>query len=280
MRSPTVSKLFGEAGYAVETVVPKSEINVLIPELKERAPLTSSSSRSRRSFTEAGRRRHRGVGLVAPLGTPAPTVIGASARKIFNFVRDSLRSQVRAPEGHGWRPRRLNERNRSCRASRWSWSPRCAGCRCLPGVFSPAGGREAVDAHELVDSQYCRTPASPLRLAHSSAGSGVPEVHERNPSRIGRLRPSPTPRPGAGRDRPQGLERLGRDGVEWSCPAGVFLDGAVAEFGARTAFHTIAFDPPLPPRCSTSSTSAKSDHASTWTIRSGHRAGRAPAHAS
>jgi ATP phosphoribosyltransferase len=36
MRSPTVSKLFGEAGYAVEAVVQKSEINVLIPELKER----------------------------------------------------------------------------------------------------------------------------------------------------------------------------------------------------------------------------------------------------
>ncbi len=36
MRAPTVSKLFGEAGYAVETVVQKSEINVLIPELKER----------------------------------------------------------------------------------------------------------------------------------------------------------------------------------------------------------------------------------------------------
>jgi ATP phosphoribosyltransferase len=36
MRSPTVSKLFGEAGYAVEAVVPKAEINVLIPELKER----------------------------------------------------------------------------------------------------------------------------------------------------------------------------------------------------------------------------------------------------
>jgi ATP phosphoribosyltransferase len=36
MRSPTVSKLFGEDGYAVETVVPKSDINVLIPALKER----------------------------------------------------------------------------------------------------------------------------------------------------------------------------------------------------------------------------------------------------
>ncbi len=36
MRSPTVSKLFAEAGYAVEAVVPKSEINVLIPALKER----------------------------------------------------------------------------------------------------------------------------------------------------------------------------------------------------------------------------------------------------
>ena len=35
MRSPTVSKLFGEDGYAVDAVVPKSEINVLIPALKE-----------------------------------------------------------------------------------------------------------------------------------------------------------------------------------------------------------------------------------------------------
>jgi ATP phosphoribosyltransferase len=36
MRSPTVAKLFGEAGYAVEAVVPKSEINIWIPALKER----------------------------------------------------------------------------------------------------------------------------------------------------------------------------------------------------------------------------------------------------
>ena len=35
MRSPTVSKLFGEEGYAVETVVPKTDINILIPALKE-----------------------------------------------------------------------------------------------------------------------------------------------------------------------------------------------------------------------------------------------------
>jgi len=36
MRSPTVAQLFGGSGYAVEAVVPKSEINVLIPALKER----------------------------------------------------------------------------------------------------------------------------------------------------------------------------------------------------------------------------------------------------
>ncbi len=37
MKSPTVSKLFGpNGGYAIETVVPKSAINVLIPELKDR----------------------------------------------------------------------------------------------------------------------------------------------------------------------------------------------------------------------------------------------------
>lgn len=35
LKSPTVSKLFGDNAYAVETVVAKSEINVLIPELKE-----------------------------------------------------------------------------------------------------------------------------------------------------------------------------------------------------------------------------------------------------
>jgi ATP phosphoribosyltransferase len=34
LRSPTVSKLFGEEAYAVETVVAKSEINTLIPALK------------------------------------------------------------------------------------------------------------------------------------------------------------------------------------------------------------------------------------------------------
>jgi ATP phosphoribosyltransferase len=35
MKSPTVSKLFGEDGYAVETVVPKVQINTLIPALKD-----------------------------------------------------------------------------------------------------------------------------------------------------------------------------------------------------------------------------------------------------
>jgi ATP phosphoribosyltransferase len=36
MKSPTISKLFGEDAYAVESVVPKSDINILIPALKER----------------------------------------------------------------------------------------------------------------------------------------------------------------------------------------------------------------------------------------------------
>ncbi|HEX7094771.1 MAG TPA: ATP phosphoribosyltransferase [Acidimicrobiales bacterium] len=35
MKSPTVNELFGGAGYAVEAVVAKSQINVLIPELKD-----------------------------------------------------------------------------------------------------------------------------------------------------------------------------------------------------------------------------------------------------
>jgi ATP phosphoribosyltransferase len=35
MKTPTVNELYGAAGYAVETVVPKAEINVLIPALKD-----------------------------------------------------------------------------------------------------------------------------------------------------------------------------------------------------------------------------------------------------
>ena len=35
MKSPTVSKLIGEAAYAVEAVVPKADINTLIPALKD-----------------------------------------------------------------------------------------------------------------------------------------------------------------------------------------------------------------------------------------------------
>jgi ATP phosphoribosyltransferase len=35
MKAPTVSKLHGVGGYAVETVVPKREINILIPALKD-----------------------------------------------------------------------------------------------------------------------------------------------------------------------------------------------------------------------------------------------------
>jgi ATP phosphoribosyltransferase len=36
MKAPTVSELSGHGGYAVETVVPKAEVNVLIPALKDR----------------------------------------------------------------------------------------------------------------------------------------------------------------------------------------------------------------------------------------------------
>jgi ATP phosphoribosyltransferase len=36
MKAPTVNELFGGEGFAVETVVPKSGINTLIPELKDR----------------------------------------------------------------------------------------------------------------------------------------------------------------------------------------------------------------------------------------------------
>jgi ATP phosphoribosyltransferase len=35
MKAPTVSELFGQGGFAVETVVPKGEINTLIPALEE-----------------------------------------------------------------------------------------------------------------------------------------------------------------------------------------------------------------------------------------------------
>ena len=35
MKAPTVNELFRGAGYAVETVVPKNEINILIPALRD-----------------------------------------------------------------------------------------------------------------------------------------------------------------------------------------------------------------------------------------------------
>jgi ATP phosphoribosyltransferase len=35
MKTPTVNELYGEAGYAVETVVAKAGINTLIPALKD-----------------------------------------------------------------------------------------------------------------------------------------------------------------------------------------------------------------------------------------------------
>jgi ATP phosphoribosyltransferase len=35
MKTPTVSKLFRDQGYAIETVVPKRQINTLIPALKD-----------------------------------------------------------------------------------------------------------------------------------------------------------------------------------------------------------------------------------------------------
>ena len=35
MKAPTVNELHGRAGYAIETVVPKNTINVLIPALSD-----------------------------------------------------------------------------------------------------------------------------------------------------------------------------------------------------------------------------------------------------
>jgi ATP phosphoribosyltransferase len=36
LKAPTVSELSGATGFAVETVVPKSDVNVLIPALKDK----------------------------------------------------------------------------------------------------------------------------------------------------------------------------------------------------------------------------------------------------
>jgi ATP phosphoribosyltransferase len=59
MKSPTVSELFGEGGYAVETVVPRSRSTTLILPSRTPAPPTSSSCRSPRSSIDRGWRRHR-----------------------------------------------------------------------------------------------------------------------------------------------------------------------------------------------------------------------------
>ena len=62
LKAPTVSKLSGGDAYAVESVVAKTEINTLIPALKERARPASSRSPSPRSCTD-GRPARPGRGF-------------------------------------------------------------------------------------------------------------------------------------------------------------------------------------------------------------------------
>ena len=65
LKSPTVSKLSGEEGYAVETVVSKSEINTLDPRAQgRRRGRDHRARRSRRSSTERERRLRMVTGRV------------------------------------------------------------------------------------------------------------------------------------------------------------------------------------------------------------------------
>ena len=111
LKSPTVSKLFGEDGYAVETVVAKSDINMLDPRAEGRtARPASSSCRSPRSSSEpsdardrssafderrglgeiTGRRRHASTRSTAPSIADGTRTIAVGTAVEFEVVPGHL----------------------------------------------------------------------------------------------------------------------------------------------------------------------------------------------
>ena len=93
MKSPTVSKLFGEDGYAVETVVPKAVINTLIPALKDHGatdiielphvqdhPLARMGTRIVTGVVAAFD-EHRGLGEIKADGAALPVPLHADRRR-------------------------------------------------------------------------------------------------------------------------------------------------------------------------------------------------------
>ncbi|MEZ5268324.1 MAG: hypothetical protein R2789_07095 [Microthrixaceae bacterium] len=60
MKTPTVNELYGGAGYAVETVVPKNEINILIPALSDAGATDIIELPLSRSSTDPHLRCHGG----------------------------------------------------------------------------------------------------------------------------------------------------------------------------------------------------------------------------
>ena len=146
MKSPTVNELYGGAGYAVETVVPKATINVLIPALQRRRrhrhhraadlqdrPLTPMASRAtgrRRSTTPPGSRHGRGP-TTAPstssTARPSPTAPAPSrsARRVTFEVVPGRRGQWEAADLEPG----VNPTLRSRRAQAAAWPRSCAGRR-------------------------------------------------------------------------------------------------------------------------------------------------------
>ncbi len=97
LKSPTVSKLFGEDGFAVETVVSKSEINTLIPNLLDlgangiielpdlqdravRAPVLGPRGASSTITAAAARSKRVGACGSRSTAPPSPTVPAPSPK--------------------------------------------------------------------------------------------------------------------------------------------------------------------------------------------------------
>ena len=111
LKSPTVSKLFGDDGYAVETVVAKSEINTLIPALKD-----ARRDRHHRAADLQDRPLSRGRSTgCAPAPSSSSTSTAASASWAPTTARSTRSTAPRSPTAPA--------RRRSARAVRFAVRP-------------------------------------------------------------------------------------------------------------------------------------------------------------
>ena len=168
LKSPTVSKLFGEDGFAVETVVAKSEINVLIPALR---------GRGRERDHRAPDREDRPL---TPVMQPhAGTVVE------FDAERGAAWSRTPAARGLDFHCTRVADGSRSVPGGRdGPLRGRAGGARAMGGG-GHRGGRGAVT--QLHESARCGAMEAMRRGAAGSKAGPPRYVRRPLASRFGRL---------------------------------------------------------------------------------------------